>query len=254
MFTNWDQIESWIRDNQFVHWVFYEKNPNESGDKDNIKIADSNYYTGDFEDKLAMTKKYITLNGGVAFGIGFKTPNTTQGGTVCKVRLEPEVQMAQPANGVGMPSQTIGELRESLRKELQAEWDKKECEKMRKDLEADRKAFEAEKQSAMGFLVGYLAPLGKAFLQKKVAGVDTAAPVEAEPVHPIVAKEVAAPVPGSQAEQEPFTDEEADKLYNLLARFKKVEPQYMQLIEAVVTMAETGNPMYGAAKGVLIKE
>ncbi|MBO5933022.1 MAG: hypothetical protein J6Q19_04780 [Bacteroidaceae bacterium] len=253
MFTNWDQIESWIRDNQFVHWVFFKGNPNDREDKANDKIADSNYYTGGDEDKLAMTKKYLMLHGGHAYGLGFKSPNTTQGGTICEVRLDPEIQVAAPASGVGIPPQSIGELRESLRKELQTEWDKKECEKMRKDLEADRKAFEAEKQSAMGFLVGYLAPLGKAFLQKKVAGVDTAAPVEAEPVHPIVAKEVAAPVPGSQAEQDPFTDEEADKLYDLLARFKKVEPQYMQLIEAVVEMAEKGDQTYTMAKGFLIK-
>lgn len=252
MFTNWDQIENWIRDNQFVHWVFYEKNPNESGDKDNIKIADSNYYTGDFEDKIAMTKKYIILNGGVAFGAGFKTPNATQGGTVCKVRLEAEAPAA-PVGGIGYTQQTLAEMRESLRKELQAEWDKKEYERLRKDLDRERKEFEAEKNSAIGILTNYLAPVGKALLQRnKVAGVDASAPVTAEPVQPIKSQEPAEP---EQPEEEsPFTDEEADKLFDLMARFKKVEPQYMQLLEAVVTMAENGDSTYTMAKGFLIKE
>ena len=256
MFTNWDQIESWIKDNQFVHWVFFKGNPNDREDKANDKIVDSNYYTGDDEDKLAMTKKYLLLYGGHAYGLGFKTPNTTQGGTVCEVRIEPELKVAAPTNGVGITPDAIGELRESLRKELQAEWEKKEYERLRKELDRERKEFEAEKNSAIGLIAGYLAPVGKALLQKKnCAGTDTSTPVEAEPVQPIVAKEAAVATPAeANQEEDPFTDEEADKLYALLARFKKVEPQYMQLIEAVVEMAENGDQTYTMAKGILIKQ
>ena len=38
-----------------------------------------------------------------------------------------------------------------------------------------------------------------------------------------------------------------------MVRFKAVEPDYLQLIEAVVKMAESGDSMYNMAKGMLLK-
>ena len=95
---------------------------------------------------------------------------------------------------------------------------------------------------------------------RNVAGVDTAEPVHARPI-------VAEPQPKEKPEEDPdekdnqelvdiandFTDEEGEKLTALMSRFKKVEPQYMELIEAVVEMAERGDSTYTMAKGFLIK-
>ena len=249
MFTKWSDIESWIRDNNFVHWVFTKNKPGSSEDKTNDKIVDSNYYTGDFEDKLAMTKKYLLLNGGRAYGVAWDKPNNTYNGAVCEVWLEADAPAA-PTQGVGNGFDAE-QLRESIRREMQAEWDKREYERKLADLEKREKQFEADKQSAIGLLTNYLAPVAKTFLASKrmVAGIDTEQPVTAQPVPPIQA----APREEPEAEPDPFTDEEADELFALLKEFKKIEPQYMELIRGVVKMAKDGNPMYGPAKEFILK-
>lgn len=252
MFTKWEQVEEWIRDNNFAHWVFYRTNPNESTEKINNIIADSNFYTGGDEDKIAMTRKYLIVNGGKAYGVGFRTPNTTQGGIVCEVRLEQDMpQVAQPTAGVGVPYD-MESLRESIIKEVKAEYERKEYERKRSELERERKEFEEQKNSAIGLLTSYLAPVAQALIAgrgARVAGVDTQEPVVAQPIIPIQEQQQEQE---NMAQQEIFTEQEADKLFDLMARFKKVEPQYMELIEQVVAMAENGDAPYRMAKSALL--
>lgn len=248
MFTKWEQVEEWIRDNNFAHWVFYRTNPNESTEKINNIIADSNFYTGGDEDKIAMTRKYLLINGCKAYGVGFRTPNTTQGGIVCEVRLEQEMPQAQPAAGVGMPYD-MESLRESIIKEVKADYERKEYERKRSELERERKEFEEQKNSAIGLLTSYLAPVAQALIAgrgARVAGVDTQEPVVAQPIIPIEQQQE------NMAQQEIFTEAEADKLFELMARFKQAEPQYMEMIEKVVAMAESGDATYKMAKSVLV--
>lgn len=250
MFTKWSDIEAWIRDNGFTHWVFTKTKPSERDDKGNDKIVDSNYYSGDFEDKLAMTKKYLLFNGGHAYGIAWKTPLNTNGGSICEVSIMDEPAMSTQGVGNGMDYE---QMRNSIRKELQAEWEKHEYEKEKANLEKERKQFEAEKSSAIGLLANYLAPVAKALVTRKmVAGMDTDAPIEADPIPPIQARTKEEPEKPEQAEDD-FTDEEIDELNELMARFKKVEPQYLQLIRRVVEMAESGDNTYTMAKGFLMK-
>lgn len=253
MFTKWEQVEEWIRDNNFAHWVFYRTNPNESTEKINNIIADSNFYTGGDEDKIAMTRKYLIANGGKAYGVGFRTPNTTQGGIVCEVRLEQDMpQVAQPTTGVGMPYD-MESLRASIMQEVRAEYERKEYERKRAELDRERKEFEEQKNSAIGLLTNYLAPVAQALMASRgarVAGVDTQEPVVAQPIIPIEQQEQEQTDMAQQ--QEIFTEQEADKLFDLMARFKQAEPQYMEMIEKVVAMAENGDATYKMAKSVLV--
>lgn len=254
MFTSWEQVKSWIEDNNFPHWIFYKNDPAERDDKANDKIIDSNNFTvSDLGDKLEMTEKYLRMYGGKVYGVGFKTPNSTQGGVVCVCRLETEA--AQATSGIDANYPSIGELTETITKQVRAELEAERMKQREKDLERREKEFEAKEQSAIGAIVHYLAPVGKMLLEKRmmpnVAGVDADEPVAAAPVQPIVTD--------AAAEQElvdtadAFTDEEEEKLYDLMARFKAVEPKYLELIEAVVTMAENGDSTYEMAKGFLLK-
>lgn len=253
MFTKWEQVEEWIRDNNFAHWVFYRTNPNESTEKINNIIADSNFYTGGDEDKIAMTRKYLIANGGKAHGVGFRTPNTTQGGIVCEVRLDQDMpQVAQPTAGIGMQGYDMESLRASIIKEIRAEYEQKEYERKRSELERERKEFEEQKNSAIGLLTNYLAPVAQALIAgrgARVAGVDTQEPVVAQPIIPIQEQQQEQE---DMAQQEIFTEQEADKLFELMARFKQAEPDYMQMIEKVVAMAENGDATYKMAKSVLV--
>lgn len=252
MFTKWEQVEEWIRDNNFAHWVFYRTNPNESTEKINNIIADSNFYTGGDEDKIAMTRKYLLINGCKAYGVGFRTPNTTQGGIVCEVRLEQDTPQTQPTAGVGAPYD-IESLRESIVKEIKADYERKEYERKRAELDRERKEFEEQKNSAIGLLTNYLAPVAQALMAgrgARVAGVDTQEPMVAQPIIPIEQQEQEQTDMAQQ--QEIFTEQEADKLFDLMARFKQAEPQYMEMIEKVVAMAENGDATYKMAKSVLV--
>ena len=263
MFTSWDQVEEWIRDNNFAHWIIYRSRP-EEGDKNNNIIVDSKFYTCDEADKIAMTKKYLLANGGRGYAVGFATPNTTVGGVVAEIRLEGENVPANSVSGLAGYG-SIGELRESITREIRAQIKAEQYEAEKKQFEKDKAEFEAEKQTALGAIVHYFAPIGQMLMEKKlmpmarVAGLDAEHDVHARKIVPEDGRPVDDPeqksedAPEQGAQQEPFTDEEAEQLMALMVRFKNVEPDYLQLIEAVVKMAESGDSMYNIAKGMLLK-
>lgn len=258
MFTTWDQVRNWIEDNNFPHWIFYKNNPEGRDDKSNDKIIDSNnFVVSDMSDKLAMTEKYLRMAGCKCYGVAFKTPNTTTGGTVCEVRLEPEQSAAAQPVGYMQPQFDEEKAMARIRKEIAAEYERKEYERRLADLERRERELKEQEQSAMGAIAHYLAPVGQALLQRhmlpKVAGVDTEEPVHAQPIVAEQPADQPEEQPEEAEEQSPFTDEEADELFALMAELKQVEPQYLELLRAVVKMAKEGNSTYTMAKNFLIK-
>ena len=249
MFTTWDQVRDWIMDNNFPHWCFYKNNPEERDNKDNDTIIDSNNFTvSGYQDKLDMTEKYLKMYGGRCYGVGYKAPNATTSGVVCEVRIQADAPAQQGTSGVGGAS--IDELTDIITKKVRAEIEAESYKRERSDFEKAKAEFEEEKQSAIGALVHYFAPIGQMMLQKKfmrnVAGVDADAPVVADPIQPIVTHE-------PEENESVFTDEEESEIYDLLSRFKKVEPEYLALLRSVVVMAEKQDPTYTMARGILVK-
>lgn len=246
MLTTIEQLREWITDNGLKRWVLYR----DYGRTE--KIIDSGAFpVSDMEDKLAMTEKYLRLAGGHAYAAGGTSGSKADLDTTTEIRLADT--QTQPTQGVGVLSpDAVGELRKSLSNEIRAQIKAEQYEKEKADFEKAKKEFEAEKQSAMGTLVHYLAPIGQMLLEKKmmprVAGVDTD-----EPLPPVDTPQDGSNADAEQSEQSPFTDEEADRLFELMARFKKVEPDYLRLIESVVVMAENGDATYNMAKGFLVK-
>ena len=266
MFTNFEQIESWIKDNNFAHWIITRNKPDE--EKKNDIIVDSNFYTGDDADKIAMTKKYLVLNGGRGYAVGFRTPNTTVGGVVAEIRLEDETQ---PTQGIGMQQNiqplNIGEIEDRVRKQVMSEIREQDYQKRLGELERREKEFDAEKQSALGAFVHMISPVAKVMMERKllpkVAGIDADAPVEVAPMRvrrdhpeheePETPQVDAAEEAETQTPDQPevFTDEEADALYSLCARWKAVEPDYIGFLTKIVEMAESGDAKYTMAKSFL---
>lgn len=245
MLTTIEQVREWILDNNFKRWILYR----DYGRTE--KILDSAGFNSEMPDKLAMTEKYLRLAGGHAYAAAGTTNAANDLTTVAEIQIA-EAAPAQ-ASGVGFVQQPIDEDKIAARIEakIRAEYERKEYEKLRKELDEDRKRLEDEKASAMGALVHYFAPIGQALFgqRRMVAGVDAERPVHAAPIIP----DGGAQEDAEEQEQSPFTDEEADQLFALMARFKKAEPDYLKLITRVVEMAESGDGTYTMAKGFLLK-
>lgn len=252
MLTSFEQVRDWITDNGLKRWVLYrDRNKTE-------KLLDSASFPSDEADKIAMTEKYLRLNGGTAYAMGATTNAASDLSLVCEIRL----QEAQPAavNGMGYAPQPVDEDKIAARIEtkLRAEYERKEYERRLADLEKREKELRENENSAMGALTHYFAPIGKALLQRgmlrNVAGVDAKEPVQAQAIQALHDDEPETQVPDTQEpEDDVFTDEESNRLFELMKRFKAVEPQYLDLIENVVVMAENGDATYTMAKGFLLK-
>lgn len=255
MFTSWDQVQSWIEDNNFARWIFYKNNPEGREDKATDIIIDSkNFTVSDFHDKLAMTEKYIRMYGAKVYGVGYQSPESNRNGVYCEVRIQEDAP-AQGTNGIGGGYPSIGELTETITKQVRAEIEAENMRKREADLDKREKELQERENSAMGAIAHYLAPLGQMIMQKKmgmprVAGVDANEDVHAQ----IIAHDPQEQELVDMANESDFTEEEEQKIYDLLSRFKKAEPEhYLQMIETVVMMAENGDPTYNMAKGFLIK-
>lgn len=254
MFTQWQQVESWIRDNGINSWRFsYDRTGTQtdgettSQTRSNRLAVLSDAFPGDLDEKIALTKRRLMAEANqTLYGYGKRGKENT-GLLYCEVRLVDELQQpgAQPVSSVPVyPQFDEAAISARIRKEVMQEMELKRYEDERKSFEQEKRAFEAEKASAIGLLVHHLSPVLSALGQKRVAGVDASAPVQAQPITTIEQEEMI---------NEIFTDEESDKLFDLMARFKAAEPEYMQLIECVVKMAESGDGTYTMAKGFLLK-
>ena len=260
MFTKWSQIEDWIRDNKLDRWIITKSDRNTSkseGGTPNDKIADSEYYGQTLDEKIDLTRKMVMQYGCRLYGQGWQGKARTDG-MYCEIQLDNAASYptaAQAQGGVAAAPVDVVELEKKIRAQVMADIKAERLEEERKAFEREKREFERDKQSALGLLVGYAKPLIGAIAGRNVAaGLDSPADVHASRIVPVGQ---AAPQPvETEAESEEgcmFSDEEADKLFVLMGRFKQAEPQYMELLERVVEMAESGDAMYAAAKGVILK-
>lgn len=262
MFTKWQQVEDWIRDNSLTSWRFlYERTgiqPTDDGEKQtrsNRVAILSDAFPGELEEKIALTRRRLLAeNNQTLYGYGKRGKENT-GLMYCEVRLVDELQqpntqaVAAPAP---IPTFNEQELAERIRGEVRLEYEKLRHEEQVRDFEARKRQleererdFEDKQSTAIGLLVHHLTPVITALTNKRVAGVDADAPVYTPPIKTLENNE--------EMIEELFTDEESDKLFQLMADFKQVEPRYLELIECVVTMAKNGDATYDMAKGFLLK-
>ena len=261
MFTKWQQVEDWIRDNSLTSWrFFYERTGSQSTEDGEKQIRSnrvailSDAFPGELEEKIALTRRRLLAeNNQTLYGYGKRGKENT-GLMYCEVRLVDELQQPNTqavSSPAPIPSFDEKALADRIRGEVRLEYEKlryeeqvRDFETRKRQLEERERDFEDKQSTAIGLLVHHLTPVITALTNKRVAGVDTEAPVEAQPIRAI-----------EQDEQieELFTDEESDKLFKLMADFKQVEPRYLELIECVVTMAKNGDATYDMAKGFLLK-
>lgn len=259
---NWSEIQGWMQDNGIIRWNV-SKNGN-SQENNNIFLYDDDKT---LEENKAICERVLDrCAGDYVVIVGWRTDKGRTGGfsaQICYDRAAPTAPAAPAVSGfAGVGSSLeIETLKKDIYREIKNEFDGQRLERERKEFEDAKRDFEAKQNGVIGLLVEYLAPVaqqlaGKLRPMPRVAGLDAEAPVTAEPIH---ARQPEEEMPSAKAyqqaeEEEVFTDEESDRLFALMARFKKVEPDYLQLIESVVTMAEAGDSTYTMAKSFLIKK
>ena len=269
MFTNWHQIEDFIKDNGAEKWVIARTDPaRRSGDATTFtdKIVDSSLWKDrTLEQKLDLTRRVVEAYGERCYIQLYASEGSTRATTMMEICLASTPQVAAPVPLATVSGVDEATLKERIRKEFQIEYDKREYDRKHKEFEEEKRQFEADKASLLGAVIGYLKPYLPALNAaisggRHVAGLDSPDDVEAARIHAVDPdepdtrdirddNETIAP-----EEQSPFTDEEADQLFALMARFKAVEPEnYLRLIARMVEMAESNDPMYGMAKGFLLK-
>ena len=202
----------------------------------------------------------------------WRSDSAKTGGCTYTICYDSTGMPAQPSAAASVPQQMSGvglygtggaldieTLKSDIRQQLKNEFERERLDRERKELDDARKEFDAARNSSLGLLAQYLAPVAQQLSGKlmpplsRVAGVDANAPVHAQTRHAVPAPGADAPSEEAEEEQSAFTEAEADTLYELLARFKAVEPDYMKLLTAVVEMAENGDATYTMAKGFLLK-
>lgn len=261
MFTRWQQVENWIRDNGLNSWRFsYDRtgtNTDASGEekqtRSNRLAVLSDAFPGELDEKIALTKRRLMdETNQTLYGYGKRGKENT-GWMYCEVRLVDELQL--PSNQsvsspVASPIFDESAIVERVRKEVMLEYENKRYQEEKAAFEKEKREFEDDKKSAIGQVVRFMSPVLAALGQKNIAGLDSDTPVYAAPIRTVCDD------PEVEAEHvvdEVFTDKESNKLFELMARFKAVEPRYLELIESVVSMAERKDPTYDMAKGFLLK-
>ena len=250
MFTKFEQIEDWVRDFGLVRWEFSSKQNFED------MICRSDWFEDcSTEEKLDRCRKYVEDCGRKLYGRGYKGTSPNSPAIMCEVQIcATQPQAVAPVGYMPAPAPAFDEkaFEARLRKEIAADYEKKDLERREKELAEEMREFRRDKESALGIMVGYLKPLlgtaasavAGAARPAAIHGVDAPEDVDAPKIEPVGEED---------NEESPFSDEESDQLFSLLARFKKVEPNYLTMIARVVEMAEAGDSTYTMARGILCK-
>ena len=164
MFTKWQQVENWIRDNGLNSWRFcYDKtgvNPTDDGGekqtRSNRVAVLSDAFPGELEEKIALTRRRLMdETNQTLYGYGKRGKENT-GMMYCEVRLVDELQQPGTMPVSSVPATPVFDeekLAERIRKEVRLEYENQRYQEELKNFEEAKKEFEREKNSAIGLLV-----------------------------------------------------------------------------------------------------
>lgn len=246
---SWNSLKEFIDVNGIARWNISRSRGNQSND--NVFL-----YNGEqsLEENTQKTARLLEMFAGdVLYFSGWNNEKSRTNGFSAVIqypqRNATSWQRQELANGINgtFDRDTITA---DIRRQLKNEFDEERLSRERKEFEERKRDFDSKQESIMGLLVHYLAPVAQQLAGHlslpRVAGIDAEEPVQAQPIHAAGTNEET----GEEAykETEPFEDSEADKLNELMKRFKAVEPKYLVLLEQVVTMAENGDRNYMMAK------
>lgn len=245
--SNFQEFEAWITENGLVFWKV--SSTTQAQDNNNKFVYDK---SKEKEENMQLCQKALQrFAGQMLYATGWRTAEARTGGFSCIVlyKEEPQqpVRQEQPYISGVTGAFDRDTLIQEITQKVRNEYDTINLKRERETLDAEVKAFNEQKEGVMGLLVHYLAPVAKQMLglqSSRVAGVDADGTIEAPAIKVQKTED--------EEEESPFTDEQAEKLMDLMSRFAAVEPRFMELLEKVVSMAEQGDKSYIGAKAILL--
>ena len=128
-------------------------------------------------------------------------------------------------------------------------WREKELAKRESELAEAEREYKRNSEGVWGIILEKAAPLLSHIMPRAaVAGVPgTPTPAAPIPVREVPAKAsefTAEPQQGeTTVEEDVFTDDEADRLMTAMARFKAVDPEFVEVVEGLVDFVCSGQPI-----------
>lgn len=247
-----DNLIKWITNNGLIRWSISTK---ESG-SDNARIFESNPEASR-EAELERMRSVLELStnanlyvfGAVKEGktvgnFSERWNNIPDGEAVAGLQQVQQVQQPVVVEGTITKEELEIRIKKAI-EEYQFKLDKIKFEEEKKEFRAEKKEFDDFKNGAIGQIIERAMPyLGKIMPLKQqqpvaaVAGVgDTV--VNAAPVQPVAAAQGK-----TGGVEEVFTDEEGDKLYDLMTKYKQFDPDnFLPVLEKLVTIATENKPI-----------
>lgn len=125
--------------------------------------------------------------------------------------------------------------------ENELRWREKELSKRESTLAEAEKEFKRSQEGIIGILVKKAEPFISQFMpHAAVAGVESPTPVAPIPAKTMPAESDTMPM--SVEEPDVFTEEEADRLFSAMARYKEADPEYLEVLESFVDLVCSGEP------------
>ena len=270
---NWGDIQAWMADNGICRWNISRTQAVQ--DNNNVFVFDKD--KSEEENKLICERALERFAGDVLYLVGWRTKEAKTGGFSATILYEQayrqpsQITPMQPQIGGLYGTATgidIAGLTADIEQRISNRYEKERLERLEKELREEKRDLEAQKNSAMGIIAQTLAPFAKQLAggkqMRNCAGtpLDAEEPVEAEPIRVKRTPEEPTatdnevelePVDGEPHEIEVFcTEKEYNRMMELMERFAQAEPEWLQLLETVTTLAESGDKAYMLAKGYLI--
>lgn len=145
--------------------------------------------------------------------------------------------------------------------ENELRWREKELSKRESTLAEAEKEFKRSQEGIIGILVKKAEPFISQFMpHAAVAGVESPTPVAPIPAKTMPAESDTMPM--SVEEPDVFTEEEADRLFSVMARYKEADPEYLEVLESFVNLVCSGEPFsvfgakidYSMVKNVILQK
>ena len=251
-----NKVIEWLQANCIQQWtVTHGNSTNGQG-----KIFESNIEMS-METEIERFRQIMALSENAIVKIIGKVNPKQQTGVFIETwsNVSAPIPVNNAIGGVTMDADYIDKKIAAAVAEERMAWREKELAKREQSLAEAEKEYKRNSEGIMGILIDKAAPfLANLLPSSAVAGVQSQTPVQAIPVKEYE-QDSQAP---TQKNEEIFTDEESERLFNAVAKFKEADADYLQIIESIVDFACSGEPInvmgvklsYDTVKGFLINK